>query len=266
MIRKHLKTEDDIISYIGGNYALCLYLFLDLMQYGSDSNTVTVFIQEKKGVTTSILLEYYSCLHVYSSNNDFDAEELGLFIATRNLSMIYCTQKTAERIYNSLPESVLQYSRLSQGWVATIDKIDKKPMGLAERAKKEDFPQIVKMIYDDDDIGRSYDLDILTKQIEERNNEGYARNLVIKDGDVVIAHACTNAEFDNIAVVAELIVKKEYRNHGYGSEIWRDICSKLLTEGKEVFSFYYSTESRNLHLRIGFHEVCEWGKIVITHN
>ena len=120
------------------------------------------------------------------------------------------------------------------------------------------------MIYEDDDIGQSYNYTDLAKQIEERNREGYARNLVIKQNDLVIAHACTNAEIGKIAVVAELLVRKEYRRKGYASEIWRTICRQLLSEEKEVFSFYYSEESRALHKRIGFYEVCEWTKIVIS--
>lgn len=69
-----------------------------------------------------------------------------------------------------------------------------------------------------------------------------------------------------LAIVAELIVNKEYRRRGYALEIWRAICEEVLKEGKRVFSFYYSNESRNLHKKVGFHEVCEWGKIVFNNN
>jgi predicted GNAT family acetyltransferase len=102
--------------------------------------------------------------------------------------------------------------------------------------------------------------------MEERCMEGYSRNLVIKKDDLVIAHACTNAESEEIAVVAELIVRKEFRKMGLASEIWRDLCSRLLSEKKEVYSVYYSEESRSIHRKIGFYEECEWSKIVIPSN
>jgi hypothetical protein len=98
----------------------------------------------------------------------------------------------------------------------------------------------------------------------ERNKEGYARNLVIKNDGLVIAHICTNAEFGKVSVIAELLVREEYRGRGYASEMMRSICSVLLSEEKEVYSFYYSEESRRLHKHIGFFEVCEWSKIVIN--
>lgn len=118
----------------------------------------------------------------------------------------------------------------------------------------------------DEDIGKSYNKNELAEQLLQRSKEGYSRNYVIKKNDVVIAHACTNAEIDGVAIVAELIVNKEYRRRGYALEIWRAICEEVLKEGKRVFSFYYSNESRNLHKKVGFHEVCEWGKIVFNNN
>ena len=131
-------------------------------------------------------------------------------------------------------------------------------------AQKEDFPQIVEMIYADEDIGRSYDIESLTAQLQERNQEGYTRNLVIKEGTTVVAHACTNAEINGLAIVAELVVNKNYRRQGYGSEIWASLCNNLLNEKKKVFSFYYSEASRALHRKLGFQEVCEWAKIVFS--
>ena len=148
--------------------------------------------------------------------------------------------------------------------MAQIKAVDKLPAGMAIPENVDDYVQITKLIYEDDDIGKSYNYEELAKQLEERNREGYARNIVIKQGDMVIAHACTNAELDTIAVVAELVVSHDFRRRGFASEIWRGICNQLLEEGKEVFSFYYSEESRMLHKKIGFSEVCEWAKVVVV--
>ncbi len=265
MIRKCGKQDEGtVLSYIGDNYPSCLYLYLDLKKYGIGSDEIDVFIQENSNGITAVLLKYYSCIHVYSAENLFDAAELGEFIEKNRFSMVYCTAQTAELIYNALPENVQKNSTVTTGWVAQIDKTDKEARGAAELAQDRDFEQIVRLIFDDEDIGRSYKYDELAQQLRERNRSGFTRNMVIRDGDLVIAHACTNAEMENIAVVAELLVHKDYRRKGYASEIWRDLCSKLLKEGKEVYSFYYSDESRALHKKVGFSEVCEWGKIVIS--
>jgi len=256
--------EGKVFSYIGLDYPKCLYLYLDLKKYGIESDKIEVYIQyDNLSNITSVLLVYYSCLHVYSQKECFDANELWAFFCNMKCTMLYCTLSTAEIIYNAIPKVLPKEISFTTGWVAQICSVDKKAKGMAVPAQNDDFDQIARLIYSDEDIGRSYRYEELARQIKERNREGYARNYVIKQNDIVIAHACTNAEIDNIAVVAELLVKNEYRSKGFGSEIWRDICFRLLSEKKEVYSFYYTEESRRLHKHIGFIEVCEWAKIVV---
>ena len=264
IVQCHAEDKNKILSYIGADYPACLYLYLNLNKYGIDSDTIDVFMQTEQERITAVLLRYYSCLHVYSSDLSFDAEELSAFVEQHRFSMIYCTAAAADRIFEQLPTLMKDRSAVTYGWVAQIKQVDHSAKGTAVPARESDFDQIVRLIYDDEDIGRSYHYDELARQLAERNHDGHARNIVIKQGDLVIAHACTNAEYKDIAVVAELLVRKEYRRRGYASEIWRDLCEKLLMEGKQVFSFYYSPESRKLHKQIGFEEVCNWAKIVFA--
>ena len=258
------KDEERILSYIGKDYPSCLYLYLDLKKYGIESETVEVYLQLNGDGISSVLLKYYSCLHLFSRDDSFDADEAAGFFRDGNFTMLYCARRTADRLYASFPDPLKARAAATNGWVAQIRAVDQEPRGLAVPAGKSDFAQIASLIFQDEDIGRSYRYDELSKQLEERSQEGYARNLVIRQNDIVIAHACTNAEMDAVAVVAELIVRKEFRGQGYASEIWRDLCNKLLSEGKEVYSFYFAEESRRLHKQIGFFEVCEWTKVVIT--
>ena len=260
------SREREILDYIGHDYARCLYLYLDLKKYGFDSAQIDVRIQNDEKGITAVLLKYYSCLHVYSKDNRFDAKELAAFFEAGGFTMLYCDAPAAERVFACLSPKTKAGADITKGWVAQIEKIDKPPRRLAVPAEESDFARIVELIYADEDIGRSYKLEELAEQIKQRNREGYARNLVIKTNGEVIAHACTNAEMEGIAVVAELIVKSAYRHQGYASEIWRTICEQLLNENKEVYSFYYSQESRNLHKHIGFKEVCEWAKVVTAQN
>lgn len=255
------KDKQRILSYIGTDYSLCLYLYLNLLRYGFDSGTVEVFSQEAGEGITAVLLKYYTCLHIYSGDNSFDAEEIVRFFTSNSFTMIYCAAESGKKLSRAFPGAIK--TKATNGWVARIEGIDREPRILSVPANADDFGQIVRLIYDDEDIGRSYNYEDLARQLVERNEEGYARNLVIRHDDTVIAHVCTNAESDCIAVVAELLVRKEYRRKGYASDIMRAICDQLLSEGKEVYSFYYSEESRNLHKRVGFYEICEWSKIVI---
>ena len=68
--------EKRILDYIGSDYSSCLYLYLDLIRYGFDSDVVEVYIQQFAGEIVALLLKYYSCLHVYSKDNQFHADEV----------------------------------------------------------------------------------------------------------------------------------------------------------------------------------------------
>lgn len=257
------ENEQTIVSYIGSDYPRCLYLYLNLLKYGTDSEVIQVYYQTNNDEITAVMLKYYSCLHLYSRSSAFDAEEIASFFIEGGYTMLYCTAELAQKVYSELPSSILSQTTITKGWVAQIRQIDKESVNPAMNAESRDFDQIVRLIYEDEDIGKSYRFDELAAQLEERNREGYSRNIVLRKGDLVIAHACTNAENDRIAVVAELIVRKDYRQKGYATDIWRHLCGQLLSEGKEVYSFYYSEESRHLHKKVGFFEVCEWAKIVV---
>lgn len=258
------KDENRILSYIGPDYPFCLYLFLNLKRYGLESERVEAYLQLEGEKITAVMLQYYSCLHLYARDNSFDAAELASFFLEKRCTMLYCRAETAERVYRALPESVAGRAEVTTGWVARILRLDKEPKGIAQPAESADFKQVAQLLSADAGIGKSYKFEDLARQLRERSREGYSRNLVIKRDGLVIAHACTNAEMENIAVVAELIVREDCRRKGYASEIWRDLCGRLLAEGKNVYSFYFSEESRALHKRLGFFEVCEWAKIVIV--
>lgn len=258
------NDKSKIISYIGKDYSKCLYLYMNFLKYGIESNTISVFIQEDKEGIQAVYLIYYSCIHVFSRHNMFSLQEFNSFLNEHVFSMIYCEKTTALYIWNSLENEKRNCSSITYGWVAQLTSHIPLESQDVQPARKEDFRQIIEMIYADEDIGRSYDFESLAAQLQERNQEGYTRNLVIKDGSTVVAHACTNAEITALAVVAELVVNENYRRQGRGSEIWASLCNDLLQEGKEVFSFYYSEASRALHRKLGFHEVCEWAKIVFS--
>ena len=236
---------------------------MNYQKYGTESDTIGVYIQTNANGIQALFLTYYSCIHIFSRQNTFSMVEFNAFLKEHPFSMLYCEKTTAFYIWNSIDNNSNRFS-ISFGWVAQLTSLCQKGNRNVQMAKKEDFRQIAEMICADEDIGRSYNIDNLAKQLYERNQEGYTRNVVIREGKVVVAHACTNAEINGIAVVAELVVNKEFRRQGYGFDIWCNLCYTLLHENNEVFSFYYSDASRALHRKMGFREACEWGKIVVN--
>ena len=249
-----------ITEYIGSDYDRCPYLYLDLLEYGFSSEQTKVFAQTAEGELTAVMLQYQSCLHVFARSVEAaDIPALARFIRNGGYTMVYCVRELAEALEPLLTDAGF---RGTYGWLAEIKDAGSFGDEAVVPAEMSDFHEIAALLYADEDIGRSYTLDSLEKQLTERWEQGFGRNRVIREDGHVVAHGCTNAEYGGIVIVGELIVEESCRRRGLGKRIWRSLCGELLAEGKKVYSIYYSEASRSLHRSLGFEERCAWGKLV----
>ena len=88
-----------IMEYIGHDYARCLYLYLDLLEYGFSSPFTEVFAQTVGGKMTAVLLRYHSCIHIFARNAEAaDIPELAQFIVEGEDTIVYCVREIAEAL------------------------------------------------------------------------------------------------------------------------------------------------------------------------
>ena len=138
---------------------------------------------------------------------------------------------------------------------------------IIEKLKREDLKEAISIYDDNYNLKSNYDK-LLNVYDEIYNNTAY-HNIVAKLDGKIVGLATIIINYDIVEELKPFLtvwnfgVRKEYRRKGFATEIWRELCSQLLAEGKEVFSFYYTDESRALHKRIGFEEICQWAKIVV---
>lgn len=256
------KYEKIIEDYIGDNYYKCIYLYLDLKKYGFSNNNIKTWIQVKdnKEISTVILM-YYTGMHVFSIKHDYDIKELCEFVKVKRPAMI-CGEKTIiSNIYNNL--DISDYN-IELGWVRELDYIESFNRDGIEKAKEEDFYQIAKLLYDDEDLGSSYKLEELKNQMYERNKEKYVRNYIIRNEDEIICHAGTGAENEKVAMLSYVITNPKFRNKGYAKKLCSAVCEDLIKENKKVYLINYSTESTALYDKLGFKICSEWGKIFLN--
>lgn len=265
LIKCDNKNNENLIEkYIGDNYYKCLYLYLDLKKYGFLNPNVNIWIQENDNKNiTAVILMYYSGMHIFSNEHDYNLEELKQLISENNPTMICGEKQTVSDLYRLLNN---ENYFIETGWVRRLSNIANVDRSSVEIAQKEEFAQIAKLLYEDEDLGSSYKLKELESQMIERNEEGYSRNYIIKDKmtDKVVSHAGTGAENDKIAMLSYVITDKKYRGKGYAKKLCSTVCEDLINEGKEVFLINYSTESTALYDKIGFRVCCDWGKIFLN--
>lgn len=253
-----------VLNYIGKEYFKCLYLYLDLNQYGTNSDFVRLYVQEHLGNYTFVALKYHTALHIYSKSCNFDVKEM-VELVENVKPTILCAEK---RIIEILKPELSQ-----KGYQSEIGHIGKMEYPKAidytvkiERACLNDIDSIAELLYGDDDIGVSYSLDDLKKQIYERLDSGFSRSYVIKEDDKVICHAGTGAEITGVSTFAYLITEKNHRGKGLASQIVNYTCNELRKEGFEVYSVYYPENSRRLHHKLGFIDVCDFGKLYLNNH
>ena len=249
----------EIDDYIGDNYPKCLYLYLNIQQYGCRSENTHTWLQKDNGVTKAVMLSYHSALHVYAKEMDFDVIEMTEFIITKAPSIICASAELIRKIAPGLSD--LGY--ISEfGHIGKFSKLgDVIPDDNIGRATNHDICEIAQLLYEDDDIGASYTMEDLVKQIEDRLKDGFVRSYVIKEDGHVVAHLGTGAETEKVCTVSYVITAPEYRGRGLSSRLFAYACNELVNEGKEIYSVYYPENSRRLHHKMGFEDCCEFGKL-----
>ena len=262
MIKKILDNKDAIINYISEDYYKCLYLYLDLKKYELSSSKIKCWkeINENDEIEL-IALKYYTGMHVFSNRKKPNLMNLIGLIKLEKPTMICGEYELIEKIYSALNDS--NY-KIEKGWVRGLNN-NKYLQNSSDvlKAQNEDFMQIAKLLYDDEDIGSSYRIEDLCNQIIERNKEGYSRNYVIKHENIICSHASTGAEDENVAMLAYVITAPEYRGKGYAKKVCSTICNDLINEGKKIYLINYSNDSTKLYDKLGFKVMCNWGKIYL---
>lgn len=257
IIKAEQQDYEEILSYIGNKHYKCIYLYLDLKQYGFDNDNVKCWIQRNNKDIIAVILMYYTGMHIFSNGN-YEIKEIASLIKEENPTIICAEKNIVEELAEEVKEEYIE----EYGWVRGLSEIEFECDKEVTTASKEDFKQIAKLLYEDENIGSSYELESLEKQMIERNEQKFVRNYVIKNykGDV-ISHAGTGAEDEKLAMLNYVITHPEYRNKGLAKRVCNVICAELINEGKNVYLINYSNESTKLYDKIGFKICCEWGKL-----
>lgn len=260
-----IKCDNNYIKkikdYIQDNYYKCLYLYLDLIQYGCEKNNIDVWIQTINNDIVAVILKYYTGMHIFSKQYNYEMTEISKLIKNTKPTMICGEKKIIEDFYEVLKKEKYE---IETGWVRGLKEYTSEKYEDVEKAKKEDFFDIAKLIYQDEDLGSSYNLESLTQQMYERNVQKFTRNYVIHQDGKVVTHAATGAENSQLAMLSYVITDPKYRGKGLAFKVCSNLCRDLIEEGKQIFLINYSQESTGLYDKIGFKICCEWGKLFLN--
>lgn len=251
---------NEIRNYIGEDYPKCLYLYLDIIKYGCQSDTTRTWIQSRNDEITSVVLAYHTAIHIFSRDNEFDNIELADLLMKINPTIINARLETIKKIEPILKEQgfLSEFGHIGEWMENDTNRTQDKEIDIAN---ENDIPQIADLLYEDEDIGASYVYEDLLRQIKERLEEGFTRSYVIRKDDKVIAHVGTGAETDKVCTIAYTITAQDFRGQGLAKKLYNYACGILRKEGKRVFSVYYPENAHKFHHKVGFSDICEFGKL-----
>lgn len=246
-----------ILQYLRGNMKDCIYLYIDIMNYGVSSEHMKVWIEEDADELSLVVMKYYDSFQVYSHLATCNIVAITELLQQYPVTMVSARRDIIEQLEKQCEEYIASY-----GVIYMVERHRK----VSDRtdimlAAEEDALEIAKLICMDEEFAANYTVEVLAKQLAERIRTGTGRSYIIRENGEIVAHTATFAEADGIGVVSGTIVKQDYRNSNYFLLISNYMAQQLKKEGKTAYIFAITDKMIRYHDML--HTRCgEYGKLV----
>jgi len=251
------EDREHILAYLRSDVKDCIYLYIDIMNYGVSSENMKVWLKEEDDGISLVVMKYYDSFQVYSHKNSCDMTPVASLLQKHPVAMI----SGRSDLIKLLEKECTGY-KATYGTVFVMDRYRKMPkQEEVLLAKEDDAREIAKLICSDEEIGGHYTVDTLTEQLAERIRTKTGRSYIIRKEGVVVAHSATYAEAEGIAVVGGTIIREDCRTGNYYMLLSNYMLERLAGEGKTAYTFSVSDKMIKYHGML--HTKCgEYGKLV----
>lgn len=257
MRRADTADRERILQYLQKGLADCLYLYIDIVNYGIATENMQVWIEEQAEEISLVVMKYHDSFQIYSHEFLDNAANIRELLVKYPVSMVSGRKDIIEQLEKECKEY-----RASYGTVFIMDKYrELKSSKNVLIAAETDAEEIAELICSDDEIGGHYTVEDLSKQLAERIKTGTGRSYIIRENGVIVAHSATYAEAEGIAVVGGTIIHPQYRNGNHYMLLSNYMLQQLAGEGKTAYTFSLSEKMLRYHGML--HTKCgEYGKLV----
>ena len=231
MIRELLDSKQVNVSKFEMPWSL--YPYSNYSKYGFSNPNYHVY--EIEG---SIFTTLEDTVQVCSDDlNDKQCQELAEFVKSNKIRMVNGPSSSLKKLHEHLG-----YGALKNGYLFQLGCFDVKDGRLIEHIFKEDeFKEVAKLVCEANSSNTSYyGLQQFFNQIYRRYKDGYCRNIVIKNNNIIIGHVSTYAENEQYGVIGGLAVDPNYRGQGIAKALISFITKELSQENKKVYAFCYN--------------------------
>lgn len=257
MRRAEEKDYKNIIQYLQAGLQDCIYLYIDVMNYGIDTSYMKIWIEEYENGIEMVVMKYYDSFQIYSHKNHIATQEFVTLLEKYPVAMVSGKKSIIEQLSQQC-----QGYEVTYGTVFEIDKFrNVEGEAVVELATVADTLEIASLICSDKEIGGHYTPRVLAAQLAERIETHTGRSYIIREGKKIVAHSATYAEAEGIAVVGGTIIAEEYRTGSYYMLLSNYMLQQMAKEKKQVYTFSVSPKMIRYHGML--HTKCgEYGKLV----
>ena len=257
MKRAYEEDLEKIYIFLNENLDQCVYIYIDITTYGLKNPNITLWYSEYEGSINSVAMKYYDSFQLCSIDEKLDKERIDQLLLEYPVKSV----SGSINIIKALEPHFAGKCDCNYGIVVKETKYKRLPgVERVEEATVEDCAEIAELLCADEDFGGTYEVDVLTKQLEDRINTGAGRSFVIKENGKIVAHAATFAEADKLVVYSGLMVDEKYRNKMYGVILYEFMKSVCIKEGKTVYAFRIKEDMKKYVKSPGTVVCGEYGK------
>lgn len=259
MIKATEAEKREILDFLAGDAANCLYLYMDIYWYGLDGDIISVWYEKKDGAFSLIVMKFFSTLQVYSPENDFDPAAFLELFRQENCERVFSRRATVEMLAPYFGDGF--YCEF--GKVIEIKKYRKflKEYPKVEQATPADLPEITRLLLMDEENAKSYAYEELLSSLQSLYDTGMGRSYVLREDGKIVAHTSISAESDIFAIGAYTIVHPDYRDTFCGMILDSYMCN-VATGEKKLFGFMTDERRIKMFSALGNPPVTEYGKLI----
>lgn len=267
MRRAREQDRDAILEYLKKAIAECIYLYIDILNYGVASENMTVWLKEKDGQIELVVMKYYDSFQIYSHRREIDTEQILSLLREYPVTMVSARRDIIQQL-----EEVCSGYRAAYGAVFDVSHL-RRAFGIMGGSKSsapevteavaDDAAEIAALLCTDEAFRVNYKEEELARQLAERIRTHTGRSVIIRMDGRIIAHNATFAEAEGVAVVSGLVIRPEYRGLGCYEALVSYLGGQLIKEGKTPYAFAISDKTIRYH-RAVYTECGEYGKLVKT--
>ena len=240
-----------IVDYIGEGKYQCFYLYVDMLEYGTNGDGFGLWISGTGKEIEGVAYRYHSTLHLYSHNIFPSMDALSLIKELRP-KCITGPQACIEPLLGKTTDSY----KLELSNIISRDRPSEIKRNLPiELAGEDDIPEIASIMMDDPVYQHVYTYERLCRELKERIQNGFGRTFVIRDKHKeILASNATYAESSEIVVSGGLVTRKRVRGTGLGAMLTEAVFNMIYSEKKRFLAFVSveNKEAEIMNRKLGF--------------